>query len=271
LGSTVTFNGTNTINGYGNELHLSSKGNIVVGKNSTIIFKDITLTGIRDYNIRCFDNSSKIILYDVDWIQDANYSFTVGSLRVQNDCLFSGASLPFVFAFKTTQTTFIDRRSNMMLDQNFTFSYDPINKNKTGIQFVDQTSLLSLNGANVYITQGGMQLKSGNLRVSNASSVSIESGASLIIGNNASSDDCRVELVSGGQLNLIEGTLVYQNVSNNSWRGTDINSILRMYSGTTLQLDQPINLDNGRLLVHKNATIIEATPSSITGVVEFYE
>lgn len=271
LGSTVTFNGTCTIDGDNNELRLSSLGNIVVGKNSTLVFKNISLTGVSGNKLRCFDDSSKIVLQNTDWVQDNNYSLTVGSLEVRGNTIFSGASHPFMFAYQTTQTALITRRSTAIFDHNFTFSYDPINKNKTGIAFTDDTSELILNGATLHVTRNGMQLKSGNLVISNASALRVEGDLGLTLGNNSSADDCIVNIQAGGQFNVFDGSLIYQNIKPASYRVVNIMSILRMHSGTILQLDQPLNLDAGRLLLHIKAGLIEATPSNLTGILEMFE
>lgn len=270
LSSTITVNGNCTINGNGNELRLHSSGKIFIGKNSTVRFKDMYLTGVSGNNIFCSDNSSKIILQDVNWIQNNNYTFTIGQLEIKNICDMNAASNPFVFAYQSTGTCTIDFKSGLFFDHMFTFSFDPINHSQTSLVFTDQTSILGFNNANLYVTRGGLQLLKGNVLISNASSLTIENNAALIIGDSVSSDDCSINFLAGGILDVLQGSIVYNNINPSSWNMVNIYSILRMESETTLQLHQPLSLGDGRLLLSVRASLQETPTNIFSGTLELF-
>lgn len=255
LGSTVTFNGTCTINGNGNELHLSSLGNIVVGANSTLSFKDISLTGIKGNNLRCVDNSAKIILRNVEWAQDGNYSFAAGGLRIRGLCNMRADG--YAFAYQSAMTSTIDSLGALYFAQNMTFSYDPIDRQPNHILFTNNTSKIGFDGATLYVGKSGLRLYKGGLEVMRNTNFyaayntlfdgSYSSTTGIILGNNDDVNDCVCSIYQGATLSVNNGYLIYRNVLSDSLRMGNAFSLVRMNPRSKLKLEQTLSLGDGQI------------------------
>lgn len=278
LTSTVTFSGTCTINGYGNELHMSSAGKIIVAKNSTLKINQTRLTGLLGTSIRCFDNSSKIILQDVDWIQSGNYTFTVGGLKVQGVCRFIGDS--YQFAYQTRMTSTIDKLARLLIDKGLTFSYDPITMRQKGIMFADSTSELLFNNSILYATKGGIQMQGGRVRINgNATFFSdfntlldgtISTTSGIIFGNNDGTNDSVIDIAPGAKLILENGYLIYRDTVPTSLIMENTLSALRINPGGILRLEQSLPLDPGVLQLSSSSALERLDGISVNGSVDFF-
>jgi hypothetical protein len=164
LSGTWTIQGTCIVNGNGNTLNLNSTGNIVIKPNSQIIFRNITLNNVHANSIQVLDDNSVIVLDKVVWQQSENVQFTKGSMQFLNNVRMVGNG--YAFAYQTAQTSTVSSNCRFVLDNNFTFSYDPIFfDSRNLLEFIDNTSQLILNGATLYATTTGMQLTKGMLSI----------------------------------------------------------------------------------------------------------
>jgi hypothetical protein len=167
LNETWTFVGDCIIRGMGHTLTLGENGNIVVQKSdvvhSSVLFDDITIEGISGNKIRCIDNTGTLSFNGVTWIQDENYSFTVGHIDIVGSMVMKGDS-EVVFAYETNEESKIWQDSSLKLDTGFTFSYAPNDRSQRDlIQMADETAIIFMNGATLRSTKAGLRLTKGTL------------------------------------------------------------------------------------------------------------
>ena len=84
LTSSMKINGSCLLRGNGNKLRIHEAGIIFVEKDSTLTLRDVSIKGLRDNNIQCFDDSAKIVLDNTLLEMDNDFSFTTGSLTFLN-------------------------------------------------------------------------------------------------------------------------------------------------------------------------------------------
>jgi len=273
LASQMTFNGDCTIQGNGNRLNLVSGGNIIVAPNSLLRFKNVIVTGMMGNNIRCNDDSSKITFDTVHGVLNGNYSFTTGSIMFMNSVDFRG---PYVWGYQTNITSTIGQNSLLSFDLGLTLSYSPSNQNQNLFKFTAINSVLAFNkNTGLYVGPGGMSLTTGNVifnsNVSVVVDVAVQSGnPGLTIGDNISNDDFTVDIAAGAVIDLEQGVMTYRNVQSSFWNMFTNSSILRLEAGTQLQLDQTLDLGNGRLQFSRNALLSIAPGKTIIGSTEIF-
>ncbi|MFC1841522.1 hypothetical protein ACFLYA_00455 [Candidatus Dependentiae bacterium] len=275
LVSTWTLSGKFTLNGYGNIVNLSNGGDIVIDKDSDVTFRNIKITGISENNIRCLDDDGVIILDDVSWVQDNNYSFTVGALKIKDNVRMEGS---YEFAYQTKMTSTVLADSSLRFSPGFTFNYDPYSESKYLIEMIDDTSLLLFNGSTLHAAATGLDLTDGKLCVLRDSflsseitttvdnegyDVTIDEG--ITFGNGDSLHDLGCDIFSGVSLCVTQGSLHYKNVLSASWDMHNFTSVLYMYENTRLNLYQNLDLGVGSLLSGDNVVIGRATGKDITG------
>ena len=94
IGGTVTFLGDCVLDGRFNEFVLDRGAVLRIGKNSKLALRNMEVQGIGGRNICCVDNSGTLILDNMRWIQNDDFSFEKGSLSFLNSVEFSG---PYFF------------------------------------------------------------------------------------------------------------------------------------------------------------------------------
>ena len=158
------FQGNTNIRGGGAIITLGEEGEIVLkGENSTLWIEGITIKGIKGKNIRCESNTSKIILQNLKWVQDEDYTFETGSLEILNDVLLMGDGT--TFNFKSNQPSIIDSNSTMRFMWGITFNYEPSDNMLLNlIKMTDKTSALAFDTANLS-APNGIQLTTGRLTI----------------------------------------------------------------------------------------------------------
>ena len=297
LTTTYTFNDIGIISGNANILCLHDGGNIVVNSNSTLIFKDIIIQNISENNIRCVDDSANIILQNVLWIQSDDFTFDKGSIKFQDKVEMIGENKKFVYSTICTST--ITKYSDLLLSNNFTFSYDPNNTNQTLLEFEDSTSSLKLKNATLHTTSTGLKLTKGSLVIKNNSYLSTEeiyfveeimTGTyesegitfttydyqnirigGITFGNDSTSEDFICETLAGATLHVIGGPLKYRNINSESWNMTNNTSILNIHQGAQLKLYQTLNSGNGQVFFQEGATIFKDTGKFLIGSTSIYK
>lgn len=270
-----TFSGSkNRITGKGFVLTFASGGKIIVERGSTLILDDIVLDGVTTDNMYCKDNAGTIQLKNTDWLQSTNYTFSVGALQIKDHVHMVGED---TFVYQSPMQTVINRNSTLFLDNGYTFSYDVAHGLKDRIMFSESTSRLHLNGSTLYVTATGMQLKNGKLLAENDSTIVIDNTAyaqqygGLTIGNDQSNDDTVGIILNAATLRVQKGKLTYKNVGDASWNMRHPYSLLRFENGSTLQLDQAINVGQGRLQVVFGSTLSIAEGNQVIGSIDFLQ
>lgn len=258
------------INCGGYALSIGDSGSITVANDSRLHFENGVIKGLKEDNIRCYDDTGVMTLDDVVWKQDDDFVFLYGGLIIKNDVVMTGKGS---FAYQTSKTFTIASRSSLLLDSDFTFSYDPIRvASKILLEFQSDTSRLILDGATLHATVTGLQLTRGDLLVKRDSFLSSEVTSfgeqlideGIIFGSGVSENDVRCTILSGSILELSSGTLFYDNVNAGSLRMFNERSRLSIASGARLGLYQDITLGKG-VLYFSNDTTFARYPEKVIG------
>ncbi|MBS1987763.1 hypothetical protein JST56_02110 [Candidatus Dependentiae bacterium] len=209
-----TFSGNCTIQGNGNSLIFHPNGRIIVGRGSSIRFKDINLKGILDGQIICLDNASKVIFEDSTWSQDVDTTFSLGSFQVVNELIMRGRDTTFVYS--SPEQSLINERAELILQDDFTFSYAPQTESRGLISLVDDTARIILHNASIHSTQTGLQLTKGYLEVHGHCSLQSDAwyeAEGITLGDGVSeANDLKIDIYPESNLSLDSGYLVYKNL-----------------------------------------------------------
>lgn len=210
-----TFSGNCTIQGNGNSIIFHPNGRIVVGRGSSVRFKDVNLKGILDGQIICLDNASKLIFENSTWSQDIDTTFSLGSIHVVNELIMRGRDTTFVYS--SPEKSFIQERAELILQDDFTFSYAPSTESRTLIDLVDDTARIIMNNASIHSTQTGLQLTKGYLEVHGACSLQSDAwyqAEGITFGDGVTeNNDLRIDIYPESKLSLDSGYLVYKNLA----------------------------------------------------------
>ncbi len=276
LVGTWTFSGNVVLHGNDQTIDLGSTGNIFVNSNSSVMFHGLRLENVSDENIQCIDDTAVIMLDDATWCQPDSSScrFDAGSLRFIHKVLMSGNNSLFVYS--TSETSTICAESRLVLDANFTFSYDPGTASKGLLEFEKESSKLVLKSASLHSTATGMQLTKGKLEVKGDSYLSSEKiiiyttrpqylDEGISFGSGTVDDDFTCVISEGSTLSLVQGTLVYNNTVPNLLMFNNPTTLLSIAGGARLVLDESLQLTAGGIEFGNHATLTIANGKTFTG------
>jgi hypothetical protein len=170
LSGTWTFSGNCTIRGNWGVLTLEPTAQIVVERGSTLMFKEAKIKNLHGNQIRCLDDSSKVVFYSSKTMLDGNFSFTVGKIDIYDEFEVHGT---FTFAHQSSQPLAITPCSYLRFMEGSTFSYDPPTANKDLVELQECLSTLELDGATLHSTSTGIRLRTGILMINGDSSIVI--------------------------------------------------------------------------------------------------
>ncbi len=211
ISTTIYVNGNCNLNGKNRIVELAPDVEIVIGKNSTLSVKNIILLGLKRSNVRCLDESSSIILDNVECVLDADYSFTQGSFEIKNNVDLSGS---YTYYFDSPQAIAVHTNSRLTLSDGITacFRTNIITSDQEIVQFEDPTSEISMENANVKFGDGGAILTKGTIIFDGK--VNIESNATttdkgLIFGNGSAENDILVRFYPAARVNFNNTYLTY--------------------------------------------------------------
>lgn len=244
LSATWTFSGFNILTAIGHSCDLSAGGQIVVESGSTLILSNIRMRSVGGNNIRCADATAQLILDDCELNLSSDYSFTVGSLTVNNDVTFRGTS---VFTYATSQTSTINLDSTLAFNDGISFNYSPLSLNNALLYCVAPTSVVSLSDAQVCVGDGGLCLTGGTLQVAGKSSLDIGSTGTLVLGNNTPAGDMQVVMQNGANFTINQGTLCYNNCNPIAWRNQTESNSLIIESGAFLYVNSSLGVGQGSI------------------------
>lgn len=272
ISSAITFMGTCTVEGNGHQIVMGANSGLKVGNNSSLVLRNVTINGVSGTNVQCLNDGGLLVLDNATWIQKTNSSFVLGTLQFKNDVLFTGTT---TFAYQSLKTSLINAQSSLILDDGFTFSYDPTRlASKTLLQFVDATSSLILHGATLATTVTGLNLTRGSLEVYGDSVFAPQTRAiglniidnGITLGDGLSSaNDCATTIHAGARLQVAIGSLNYRNVLSSSWFMENSISQLNMGDSTTLRLYQSMNINAGSALLNDNVTLARTPAAQLLG------
>lgn len=162
LSHTWTLSGLVVVNGRGNTLSLANGGDLVIDSQATVVLKNIRIESVQNNNIRCVDDTARIIVQDARWDLANNFDFSHGTLEIRKLFDIHGSA---TFYLKTAQPITIGTDATWRFYEGPTLSYAPRVAQKDLITFADKSSLLSLYNASIHATTTGMHLTRGRLKV----------------------------------------------------------------------------------------------------------
>ena len=287
INGSIGFSGNCVFNGNGRRISLSSLGKIYVDGDSSLLLKNITITGLSGNKIYCTESFGEVVLDSADLILDGNYGFTLGTIGVRGDLKIKGVGKKF--SYQTAQTSTVCSNANLILDNGITFSYDPIYNDsffegeddlwplfaKDFLYLEDSTAKITLKNATLHVTETGMRLQAGHLMVKESSYVSSEVSSfsngsqGLVFGTGGSSIyDCKLEILPNICLEVSSGALSYKNVLSSSLSMWDCSKI-SMASGTKLNIQRDMNIGNGIIEFKGNNIFARATGYGVSGSLSF--
>jgi hypothetical protein len=195
--TTLHFQGSCKINGQGKRMAFDPGSTLVVRPGSRLIFEDVMLENISDFNLRCLTNSSAITLRNSSLMLSRDYTFSLGSILFDEDVFITGTNK---FNYTTRLSSTIASQSMLFLDQGITFSYAPARARQDLLVMEDLSSILYLNGCTLHTTRTGLHLSTGKLFLDNKVTMSSEAK------HNAESlrlnTDLDIRVLSGATLEL---------------------------------------------------------------------
>jgi len=264
----LTFQGDCAFNCNGNVITLDSSASILVENNTTLTIKDATICGLSGSNIRCLNNTGKIIFNNVILKPTANCSFSNGCFEILDYLEITGS---YTFAYQSSVASTIKSKASLLLENQATFKYNPSSTSKTLITFEDATSSLILDNATLLLTATGIQLTKGNFYINDVAYLTALGAGQVLLGNDSSADDIYCQISNGSSLNFTTGLLLYKNVNNASWKMLNLTSVLNIYSYATLSLYQNLDLDDGYATLYKDSILATQANKYLTGPVNWVE
>jgi len=212
---TWTFKDTCVIDGQGHTLNLGCDGRVVIDQDSELTLKNIVLDGVCADSILCLADDSRLILDNVSWIQDENYTFSVGSLKFFNDVEFRGA---YDFVYDSAQTSTIAQHATWCFrDQiSLTLGRKESYIGPEPLYFANDTATLDLQDCSFITTASGMALTRGWIRLNgtvNVENLSTTTNGGLMLGNGQEGQDIEFRFEPGASVHLHSGWLLYNNMS----------------------------------------------------------
>ena len=257
--SVFQFKGDCKIVGAGKCLDLSATGGFIVSTNGSLALQNITIKNVGTNDIRCIDNTGKIILDNATWILDNDYTFTRGAIQFKNANSILGK---YIFAYHSQMTSTVLQNSRLTLAQNLTFSYDPLMGSK---KFIDESSELILNRSTIHTTTVGMQLKKGRMIVKNDSKMESEilvgedddlTDEGITLGDGLDAlNDFYVQILSGVTLDIVQGSLIIRNLDPNTFSFINAYATLHMSSFTSLLVYHNAFFTIGRIIFEDQSVL----------------
>lgn len=216
INGTIKFRGDCLIDARKNILQFGTDGHILVEEGSTLHLRNIELSNISGDKIYCVDDSGKLILDNMRWVQDAAYSFSNGSIKFVNDVIFV-KPYDFVYASKLTSTIDIDSMWSVLGYGSLTIGRATGVDGREPLYFASKiSSILNLENCTFNVTSSGMQFTRGTMYgdgeiIFNISSTSTSDG--LSVGDGTSDGDFTVKLKPESAVILKTGHLVYDVVN----------------------------------------------------------
>ena len=211
LSGTWVFNDDTTLSGNGNTLTISGDGSIIVSQGATLVLNDIKIVGISEssgslgtFNLRCLDSNSSLKIRKSELTLSSNYSFTVGSINVENLGILGGSG--YTWSHKSASNFTIASKSRLKLNRGFKFEYAASSATKTNLVMSDSTSELFLDACTLHGTTTGVRLDTGRLLINEK--VTLSSDATVVAEAVEFSSALNIDVLSGAVLD-VTGMLLY--------------------------------------------------------------
>ena len=245
INSTITFNGNCVLNGQANKLILGASGEIVVGVNSTLVLRSVSISGNMGTNIRCADDTGHIILEDSTWILSGDVTFANGFISYRGANSVRGAHS---LTYTSSISSIVEPNSRLVLsdDLNFVCGRQTEGGNEP-IILTNSSSILNLNDIHLTITDFGATFATGHLIFQNQVLVDIEStdqATGLTLGSGAVANNMQVELLPNASAIFQSGHLSVDFNPSNSLTSASKTARIVAAAGVTFFVEQDLQLSN---------------------------
>ena len=209
-----------TINGHGNSLYLGEDGILSICGGTQLRIRDAVLHTSSN-NFYCYDDDSSIVLDNVTWVFDSDFTFTQGSIKLENNVDFIGSSS---FVYESSQTSTISSEATWSISggMNLRVGKKEIEDSLEPFYFEDSSSILKLDNCTFIVTGSGLTLSRGIVEVHRSVNLEVlgnEMSNGFYLGDGTPDGDIIINACSGGALHFKTGLLVYNNYSNDCIRG----------------------------------------------------
>ncbi len=265
----IHFSGDCSIDGGGHQLTLEKSCVLQVEDNARLHFANMTIKKVTTEKLKMAGSGSSLLFEDVHMKIGSKFSINKGYFDVLGTLRISGSDKRFVYG--TDQVSTIRERSELILDEDLTFSYDATAPNL--LKFQDSTSRLVLSGATLHATSTGLELITGKLKVIENSALSseiIRQGASLIdngitLGSGVQADDMKVIILPNLELACSQGSIKYKNVGTNSLKMRNNFSRFHFNTGTAVWLYENMDVRPGFIEFDDQTRLLTAPGITLTG------
>jgi hypothetical protein len=275
LGCTLTFMGNCALTGNQTVFWLdeawtgSGAGILVVAPDAWLNINDLYVQNIFGTNIACSDDTGVITFNDVQLLQTGTFIFKYGVINFYGLVSMLGTN---TFVYQSGMTSSVQHNSRLYLDSGFTFSYDPTTVAAQNlIGFDDSTAYLELHGATLHTTTTGMTLKTGTLEITKDSVFEAEGSGTggITLGDGIRTDsDCFMKIAAGITLRVTGNVLHYKNLNSCAISFQNASSSLYIGSGTTLELQQSLNVGNGFVVFADGAVLMRYPGQVLSGSIQ---
>ena len=243
LSTTLTFDGSITIDGNGNTLDMDG-GNITINPNAQLTIKNTKLINVDENSIMGVSDSSSLILDNTSLILKGDLNADRGSIYIKNNVSIIG---PHTLSYKSYMSCTIEDNSTLLLDGGITFSFgkqavtDP-----EPFIFTSKSSALTCGLCTLHITNSGAQFTKGTLNFVGTTQLIVDSSDhnfGLTFGNSpVATDDFDVNFGAGCNTTLVTGAVTYNNVSPNGFLNSATSSVLTLDPAVRLHMSTTCNL-----------------------------
>ncbi len=266
INGTAKFYGNCIIDGRHNRIILGSDGHIILSPGASLKFKNLELDGVSGNHMWCTDDSGSITLDNMRWVQDADYSFTNGSMKILNTVSFAG---PYTFYYDSTHTSTIDSDSCWCISDIGTLSLG----RKTGIDgreplyFEDVTSILKMENSTLSVTSSGACFTNGTMLGDGEVRFVIDSTSrnnALKLGSGVEANDFTFRLYPEAVFSLVSGHMVYDIIDKSNFLTDDVDvKFIRQASNSYFYADQDVTFRNITVQTEPASTFIVADGKDI--------
>lgn len=264
ISGSIKFKGDCLFNGNGKRILLDTDGYILIDNNATVKFKNVHIDGIVDGKICCLGDASRIVLDDVWWDQDGDYSFTKGSFTIRDQVDFLGS---YTFSYESNNTSTVAANSAWRIADAM-----EIKLGRSGgiepLYLENSTSILHLDNCVLGVGSEGVCFTRGALLCHHKVIIDLDSTSStngIRLGNGIASDNIDLIIEAGAAVHFLKGHLSYDVTKPNCLVARGSGSQLVRYGGTNFYMNEDIELSNISV-IDKNvsAAMTPAAGKSIT-------
>ena len=247
------------IQGNRHVLDLGDTGCIVIKDGAEVTLRDVIVHMLSEDDIQFITDSSKLILDNVKWIQDTNFTLSKGSLTFINDVDFVG---PYTFCYDSNQTSTIAANAKWTIGDGMTFKMGkkPEEGAVEPLCFEEATSGLELCNCSFEVTGSGLRFTKGKVHLDRKVNLTIEGTTpqtGLVLGDGTEENDISVCMHSGLGLHFLAGQLVHNNYANNKFSALSESACIIRYGPSKMYMATNLLFPSMGLKVASGAPITE--------------